>query len=203
MIKTREYIAEVFPKDVANHEMVIIRDDGVNRHLGFKAPDTYSMSFDILTWPGYLCYTGDMGTYVFKRLRDMFEFFRKPSGKFDAQYWAEKLESMDKVEGFENFSPETFRENLKGHVADFVAGRGMAQDEADALWDDVMDEVCSKSDSGYDVAMRAALEFEFEGKPLFPDFWEYRNKEYSPRFLWCCHALIWAIEKYDAAKVTT
>ena len=29
-------------------------------------------TFDIVTWPGYLCYSGDMGCFVFTRLPDMF-----------------------------------------------------------------------------------------------------------------------------------
>ncbi|HEU4817706.1 MAG TPA: hypothetical protein VFT25_16645, partial [Janthinobacterium sp.] len=34
----------------------------------------------------------------------------------------------------------------------------------------------------------------------FTDFWEVDTKEYTPRFLWCCYALAWGIEQYDAAK---
>ncbi len=65
-----------FLKDVANHEMQIIRDDGVQRHLRFKKPGTMCYHFDLITWGGHLCYTGDMGTYVFTRVHDMFDFFR-------------------------------------------------------------------------------------------------------------------------------
>ena len=66
----------IFLRDVAEHEMIVVRDDGVHRHIRFKKPGTSCMHFDLITWPGYLCYTGDMGTYVFSRLTDMFEFFR-------------------------------------------------------------------------------------------------------------------------------
>ena len=65
-----------FLKDVAEHQMTVLRDDGVNRHVQFRRPGTICMGFELITWPGYLCYTGDMGTYVFRRLEDMFEFFR-------------------------------------------------------------------------------------------------------------------------------
>lgn len=67
---------ETFTRDIAKHEIEVIRDDGVDRHLRFRRPGTMSMHFDILTWPGYLCYTGDMGSYVFRRTEDMLEFFR-------------------------------------------------------------------------------------------------------------------------------
>ena len=73
---TRESTEADFLKDVAAHEMEILRDDGVYRHIRFKKPGTWCMHFDLVTWPGYLAYSGDMGCYVFSRLNDMFEFFR-------------------------------------------------------------------------------------------------------------------------------
>lgn len=72
----RDITEETFLADVAAHQIHVLRDDGVHRHIRFKRPGTYCMQFDLITWPGYLCYTGDMGTYVFNRLEDMFEFFR-------------------------------------------------------------------------------------------------------------------------------
>jgi hypothetical protein len=35
---------------------------------------------------------------------------------------------------------------------------------------------------------------------VFEDFREVDCEEYTHRFLWCCYALAWGIEKYDAAK---
>ena len=52
---------ERFAKDTATHAMTILRDDGLYRHLRFKRPNTSSYYFDIITWPGYLAITGDMG----------------------------------------------------------------------------------------------------------------------------------------------
>ena len=85
---------EEFQKDVSQHGVTIIRDDGVNRHIRFKRPGTMCMHFDLITWPGYLCYCGDMGTYVFSRLEDMFEFFRTDRD-INPGYWAEKLQAVD------------------------------------------------------------------------------------------------------------
>ena len=83
---------ETFERDIGKHEMQIIRDDGVFRHVRFKRPDTICMYFDLITWPGCLCYTGDMGTYVFQRLEDMFVFFRRypdyEQGNMSMGYWA-------------------------------------------------------------------------------------------------------------------
>lgn len=84
-----ECTEERFLKDVAKHEMTVIRDDGINRHLRFKNPNDSSYWFDLITWPGTLCIDGDCGTYVFKRTPDMFQFFRTdstslPNGKTDS-----------------------------------------------------------------------------------------------------------------------
>ena len=81
-------------------------DNGVHRHIRFKKPGTMCMYFDLITYPGGLLYTGDMGTYVFVRLQDMFEFFRtsnqdgwvKEMGLTlytNHSYWSEKLVATD------------------------------------------------------------------------------------------------------------
>jgi len=54
---------DLFLKDVASHQMHIIQNDGVNRHIRFSKPGTSCYHFDLITWPGHLCYTGDMGTW--------------------------------------------------------------------------------------------------------------------------------------------
>jgi hypothetical protein len=66
-----------FLKDIANHQLEILLDNGVYRHLRFKAnANSWNMWFDVVTWPGFLAYSGDMGCFVFTRIADMFEFFR-------------------------------------------------------------------------------------------------------------------------------
>lgn len=45
------FASEFFDRDIAQHQMEVIRDDGVNRHLRFKRPGTMCMHFDLLTWP--------------------------------------------------------------------------------------------------------------------------------------------------------
>ena len=89
---------ERFLSDIANHQMTVIRDDVVGRHIRFRRPSTICYGFDLITWPGHLCITGDLGTYVFQRLVDMFEFFRadpfyadrhpKQQLFINAGYWA-------------------------------------------------------------------------------------------------------------------
>ena len=69
---------ESFLKDVEKHEMKVLLDNGIYRHLRMKQPGSNNMWFDIVTWPGRLTYTRRYGNLrqPFARLEDMFEFFR-------------------------------------------------------------------------------------------------------------------------------
>jgi hypothetical protein len=215
---------ELFLRDVAQHEMIVIHDDGVNRHIRFKQPESGCMHFDLITWPGYLCYTGDMGTYVFQRTTDMFSFFRKGGqlGSIDHSYWAEKVEAADR-EGVRKFSHKKFQDMIRSWVDDYAESNLPDEDDADAtakhaaayaeLRAAVESEVTCADDNStrcYD----AAVDFrhngdawqEFHGKDAefeFSDVWDgfdYATKEFTFRFMWCCYALVWGIEKYDTAK---
>lgn len=84
-----------FMRDTAHHNVIIEHDEGVYRHLIFKAPGTNSYRFDIITWPGYLTVTGDMGTWTFAREWDMVTHFF-PIGTAEGinpGYWSEKVEA--------------------------------------------------------------------------------------------------------------
>lgn len=200
-----ECTEERFLRDVADHRMTVIRDDGVNRHIRFKKPNSSNMYFDLITWPGYLCYTGDMGTYVFQRLTDMFEFFRtdrlhKQLGDtrlaVNCSYWGEKLEAIGKNDGFREFSSDKFKQK----VMQYVERCGLTGKLGHGLRDELESEVLAYADDGADAAYSAVRDFVWDGRAVFDDFWEVDCEEYTFRFLWCCCALAWGIEKYDAAK---
>lgn len=189
---------QIFLKDVAGHQMTVLRDDGVNRHLRFQKPGTNCMGFDVVTWPGYLCYSGDMGTYVFQRLDDMFQFFRADRRHnreedqtlyINLSYWAEKLQAVDRCDGVKKYSADKFRES----VAEWLEDR----DASNELRQAVKNEVLPYADDGESVALNAAQAFEHEGRGVFQDFWEVDLTEYTYRFIWCCYALAWGIQSYD------
>jgi hypothetical protein len=195
---------EQFLCDVAEHEMIVIRDDGVSRHIRFKRPETSCMHFDLITWPGYLCYTGDMGTYVFQRLTDMFEFFRtdreykKRNGAklaVNFSYWGEKLQAMDR-DGYRKYSVDKFKAN----VMDWIEQAGLVGKLGHGLREELQSEVLDNADDGSEAAYGAAARFVWNGKRVFPDFYEVDSEDYAHRFLWCCYALAWGIEQYDAAR---
>ena len=208
---------EQFQRDVAEHELRVLHDNGLYRHLRLKQPGTTNRYFDLVTWPGYLAYAGDMGEFVFTRVEDMFTFFRghKPS----PGYWAEKARAIDKNGGLEEFSEDTFKASLQERLDDFLESYYPAphdpDDETEAQRETREESVQELRDE-IDVALlrlgddrdgRAAIGAVMEvedtaGRRPFREIYEHRLTEWTFRFLWCCYAIPWAIAKYDAAKAS-
>lgn len=206
-----------FLSNVSDHVMTIVRDDGVHRHIRFQKPGTYCMYFDLITWPGYLCYTGDMGTYVFQRLEDMFQFFRtdrearhlKPGQTLaiNLGYWSEKIEAQDKCDGIKKFSEERFNRAVLEDLVSWIRHRyhQTTKEERRDLWDAVMMEVIgADEDSGGYRKQVAVHDFHHRVNDSltfsFDDFFEHNVEEFTFRFVWCCYALTWGIQKYDESK---
>jgi hypothetical protein len=202
MTDTETFASAYFENDIATHEMQVIREDGVNRHIRFKRPGTMCMHFDLITWPGYLCYTGDMGTYVFRRLHDMFEFFRRGENRDPYQislgYWAEKLEASDR-NGAKEWDADQFVVDVHEHFNDAtIDDDEWPKKRRIALWDEIDERVLRAAEDGEHFASAALHDFEYDGF-RFQD-WERDSRVWTHRFLWCCHALEWAIGTYDAAR---
>lgn len=215
-----ECTQERFLSDVARHEMTIQRDDGVYRHITFQRPGSSSYRFDLVTWPGHLAYSGDMGCYVFSRLEDMFEFFRTDRKHRDPAkglainlgYWSQKLISVSgnrhRAEVMEfcekKFNRILIREYLIPWIRD--TRYQTTGEERRELWDAVISEVIgAPSDDGgvrkqcaaHDFRHRVNEDLVFE----FHDLFEYNFiTDYDFYFVWCCYALAWGVEKYDEAK---
>lgn len=191
---------EQFLKEVTEHQMTVFQDEDVYRRIRFSKPGTSCMHFDLITWPGYLCYTGDMGTFVFSRLPDMFKFFRgdqaynESKGRMlsiNLQYWAEKLEAVDRNGGVKAYDADKFKQCIKEWLDN--------HDASAEVREAVKDEVLSRADDGADRAMNAAYEFR-HAEFVFQDIWEFDPTEYTHRFVWCCYALAWGILQYDKSK---
>lgn len=186
---------ELFLKDVAQHQMTVLKDDGVYRHILFRHAEHGNMHFTLTTFPWFLCYSGDMGTYVFSRIEDMFQFFRdgKTEGplRINLGYWAEKVQAEDR-DGVKEYSPDVFRERIAEWLDDIEASPELRQA--------VDEEVLWQADDGEYAAHRAARDFEHEDEHIFTDFWECDLREYTFRFTWCCYALAWAIRLYDKSR---
>ena len=204
---------EVFLKDVANHKMTVLLDNGIYRHLRFakEGARSWNQWFDIVTWPGFLAYSGDMGCFVFSRLKDMFEFFRgrpyadeKQQLYINLSYWAEKLEAVDRScsnPGEQQYSPEIFAKRVNETVSEWIEEYGLSEEHRADLREAIKDDVLRYGDDGEYEAHRALRDFETRVGGIlfhFSDTWEWDLRDYTFRFVWCCYAIAWAIQQYDA-----
>jgi hypothetical protein len=197
-----------FLKDVSTHKMTVLLDNGLHRYIKFTKPDkSYYMHFTLTTWPGYLCISGDMGCFVFSRLPDMFEFFRTDRD-INPQYWAEKcVAENEHGNGVMEYDQEVFRERVKdwfdGHEFENRATKR-------ECWKQIKEQVliADHEYEAHDLARRFRFfansddEFKRGAQPdfEFSDFWEarLRLKSYTYQYLWCCYAIKWGIQQYDA-----
>lgn len=190
-------VEQRFLKSVAEHEMTIVSDAGLARHIKFGRPQSSVYQFHITTWPGYLAISGDAGCYVFARLADMFSFFR--GDDINPQYWAEKLQAADRNCGYQEFSEDRFHEAIK---SDFEQWDFEDDDQRARAWAALQESDLSEDSNPESVENAVCIAMGYKcpiTKRSFNDFWDHDLRDYTFRFLWCCYAIQWAIKQYDAA----
>ncbi len=188
---------EGFLKDVESHKLTILKDDGVYRHLLLSREGSSTFRFEIVTYPGHLTISGDMGANIFARLPDMFRFFRDDvtpaSIPINPSYWHEKLQAgRDEANVF---TPEEFERTVRSHIEDI-------RDEIEdfpALMAQIEEELFCYGDDERS-AREALADFEWRDETLFYDTWEWDFRDFTYRYIWQCYAIVWAIAQYDAAK---
>lgn len=204
---TYEDIAERFARETAKHQMTVLHEDGLYRHVRFAEPGHSFYWFDLVTWPGNLVFRGDGMSYAFAREKDMFEFFNFDRGRINPGYWSEKLTSHRECvavysqEKFERLVKEAFVEAVR--YGDAPRGLGKA----------VRAEILDAEEIGWeDGAYQVLRDFRFFKNPAdrwdwrktpdfeFRDTWEWNLRDYDWWFLWACHGIAWGIGQYDAAK---
>lgn len=206
-VAVREPSEDRFLKDVAGHQMTIAHEDGFYRHVRFRAPQNgWNQWFDLVTWPGFLTICGDMGTWTFARVPDMFAFFRssRPGLNINASYWSEKLQhgTHGGRTGAKEYDFDIFAARLLAQLDSYYGFEG---DDLATLQRRVKDEVLSSEDR-YEAGIAArdfthtfedGRKFRFDSCEL-PD-----GMDYSFPFIWCLWAIAWGIQQYDAAKANT
>lgn len=217
-----------FFEHVKNHKLVVSLDNGVHRHITLKQPGTTNRQFHLVTFPGYLCYTGDMGSFVFTRLEDMFEFFReKPDHHMvelglklytNHSYWSEKLCASDCSGRHEGKSTEFDADRFKARILEYLRDwiktsreeGTLDKEERRELWEAVHEQVIEKVDDYGENAQTMAYEFSWspfqkfgqDKRPrfYFQDLFESNFQQYTYSFKWACLAIAWGITQYDAWK---
>lgn len=193
-----------FASDTAKHQMTVLHDDGLYRHLRFAqpAPDAWHYWFEIVTWPGSLAIRGDFGDgLMFTRITDMFAFFRNRTSGINPDYWAEKLAAGRK--SVKEYDESLLRAEVFASLK-YTADR--AKDERD---DELQKTVDKARELIHDAIADGTVSYEsgardllssLEHIDLVSDTWEWDLTDYPWWYLWACHAIVWGIRQYDAAK---
>ncbi len=194
----RDDSQERFIKDVRDHKLTIVKDDGVHRHLRLARAGSSAYWYDIITWPGHLAIAGDMGANVFARTPDMFKFFRNDSEDpeklgINPGYWKEKIQN-DSTHTSE-FSYEYFEKRVRDALEERKDEFEDYEDLVESAEEEIFD-----SDLSEERLRERLAEFEWEGETVFIDTWEWRFTEHTFGYLWQCYAIVWAIKQYDAHK---
>lgn len=183
-----------FKADTKDHVMVVLRDDGLYRHIRFQTPGTSAYFYDLVTWPGVLAIVGDVQDLMFSRIEDMFEFFTAGAEGINPQYWAEKLQGPDASRAVEQFSRDMYTD----HVREWCAEQIGDIDEGDSpilLRDAVGQELLSPLPTNRYEAIERLKEFSHGNHRIYEPY-EWGLTEYSPHYLWCCWAIVLGIKQY-------
>lgn len=195
--KRDEEVRQRFERDTAKHELTVLRDDGLYRHLRFQTPGTSVYFYDLITWPGHLVICGDAGDYHFARIADMFEFFESDRGGINPHYWSEKLQSGagPGADIARRYSYDVLKARLDEWVTDLVDWGDISNADADALRQAVREQILDRGDAHHEYSARELLQqFEHNGRRI--ESWEWDLRDYDTRFLWCCWAIVRGIARY-------
>src|SRR5690606_38199377 len=113
------------------HQLEVIREDGVYRHLSYREPQTSVYAVEVVTWPYHLALSGDMGSRMFRHYseHDMLRLFYRPEGSISPDYWAKKQAVRSPSE---KFSPVLAQEWVNEQIGEWIAERPeLAPHEAD------------------------------------------------------------------------
>lgn len=203
-VSNEQRAEENFPRDVSTHELTIKLNSGVYRHLSFRRAGEHSwnMWFDIVTWPGFLCICGDMGTWTFARLHDMFEFFRDRKLRTNPSYWAEKLQNGTSGgrSNAKEWDEEEFTRRVLDQLTDYY---GLEGERLAGIRDELTVAMSCESGNGPYAIRQAVADFVYDDGQAFrfdpcemPD-----GMVYSFHFLWCLYAIVWGIQQFDTAAI--
>lgn len=184
--------------------MNVLHSEGIYRHIKFKQPGNSNLWFDLVTWPGCLTIQGDMGTWTFSRVEDMFTFFREDAGKplsdrsINPSYWSEKLQhgTHGGSDGSKVWDEDTFRRELIGHLDGYDLNPDQRKEVEQALEDDVFSQ-----DFKWTIILAAgdfSCDVEGYGKVRFDSCELPDGMVYAYHFLWCLYAIVWGIQQWDS-----
>lgn len=199
--------ARQFAAETSDHEMTVLHDDGLYRHIRFGKPGTELWSFSLITWPHHLAIAGDVGAgWTFSAREDMIDFFgSRRSNGVNLAYWWEKLPASQRT------AARAFSEDRLFRMAtDEITGWGMAtRDWAEAveqlrfLWE---------HEGGHEQAYRDIVEgFTWtpsitnseviSGTPMrIQDSDEWDAEDFDHHYQLACHAIAYGAGRYRESQ---
>jgi hypothetical protein len=187
-----------FARESAGHQMTTLHEDGLYRHLAFANPDGGFYRFDLVTWPHNLMLRGDGFSFAFSvyPTADMFDLFKGSShGGINPGYWQEKVTAGRG--DIKAWSEDLFRtwlvEEAAAHEAQFP---GAVEAVGEQILHSDEHSLDYRGTAEYAVASFRHGDFRLR----IPEEWEQSFQDYSWEFLFACHAIVWGIGQYDAAR---
>lgn len=189
-----------FQNDIKDHVLTVNLDQGLYRDITIGKPGTGDMRYHITTRPGYLMFTGDMGSFTFSRLDDMFNFFR--GDRVNLGYWEEKLEAVDSRKGCKEYSADKAKKEMLDWLSNFIEDLDIDDDE---FRDNVVDATDAVKNIDYSdeysfVECVRDWDADIAGGMDLDDFFGNSVESYTFHYIWCCHAIVHAIKMYDESK---
>lgn len=180
---------------LSRHTMRILMDEGVFRHLVFSVGRSCVDKFEITTWPDYLCISGDRGCFVFRRTYDMFNFFSIPAGSISPGYWSDKLQAVDRCDGYRQFDLEAY---LSAIEHDFGEWEFESTEEKERIWEDINTSIIGRVDEETSVeeAFSTVLCYRSASGKHFVDFRENDLYKYTHNYVWCLKAIAAGVRRY-------
>lgn len=183
---------EYFEKASAKFQITKLHEHGLYRHYRCGEPGNCANSFQVMAWPGFLAFVGDMGDYVFSRTDDMIAFMARAAR--DCSYSAEKCVASGRG-GLTEWSYARFDAWCNERLAEHP---DYESKEAERV-QDAVDEI------------RAAYQEYNEPHDALRTIWHHAPdlgvdempnfEEYTVHFLWCLHALQWFCANVPAADL--
>lgn len=189
-------IAARFVRETAGHEMHVLHEDGLYRHLVFADPAGNFYRFDLITWPHNLFLRGDGFSFGFSiyPADDIFNMFRGSSHDgINPGYWQEKV-TAGKVR---DWSESLFRAWV---LEEATKNEAHYPGAVEAVTKQILhsDEHSTEYQGTAEYALASFSHGDFRLR--FPHDWEKDFEDYSWEYLLACHAVLFGIRMWDAAR---
>jgi len=194
---------EQFIENTKEHELTVLHDDGLYRHLMMRKPNSSNMYYEVITWPGYLSIVGDMGSSTFSRIPDMFDFFRTEQLGINLGYWTEKEVSTSKFGKNTEFDTEELSRLLNEWLQRWIESEEPSNEKIENIKQAIEEAPYCENEHAVADFMNEI----YDGHELYPifdqDWWEHSFTKSTGYQEWRLYAINHTIREYDLSTTQT